>query len=110
MVQDKNNRETHLISKTNASPTTADPLQRYLQQVSQYPILSEEEEKELVEKVRSHKDVEAARKLVTSHLRLVVKIAMEYRAAYQNILDLIQEGNVGLLRAIKNYNPDKGLA
>ncbi len=108
MSQNKNHIETQLIPKTAATPTSTDPLQRYLQQVSQYPILSEEEEKNLVEKVRVHKDVEAARTLVTSHLRLVVKIAMEYRAAYQNILDLIQEGNVGLLRAIKNYNPDKG--
>ncbi len=85
-----------------------DPLKRYMQAVSQYPLLSEEEEKSLVEKVQKHKDVEAARKLVTSHLRLVVKIAMEYRSAYQNILDLIQEGSVGLLHAVKNFDPGKG--
>ncbi len=107
MTQDQKNKETQLIAQTSL-PSTSDPLQRYLQQVSRYPLLSEEEEKELVQKVRETKDVEAARKLVTSHLRLVVRIAMEYRAAYQNILDLIQEGNLGLLRAVKNYNPDKG--
>lgn len=87
---------------------TSDPLARYMQQVSKYPILSDEEEKKLVEKVIEHQDVEAAKKLVTSHLRLVVKIAMEYRSAYHNVLDLIQEGNVGLLRAVKNFDPSKG--
>jgi len=107
MTQEQKNKEAQLITQTSL-PSTSDPLQRYLQQVSRYPLLSEEEEKGLVQKVRENKDVEAARKLVTSHLRLVVKIAMEYRAAYQNILDLIQEGNLGLLRAVKNYNPDKG--
>jgi len=85
-----------------------DPLRRYMQAVSQYPILSAEEEKSLVEKVQKDRDVEAARKLVTSHLRLVVKIAMEYRSAYQNVLDLIQEGSVGLLRAVKSFDPSKG--
>jgi len=87
---------------------TSDPLSRYMQKVSQYPLLSDEEEKSLVERVREHRDVEAAKKLVTSHLRLVVKIAMEYRNAYYNVLDLIQEGNVGLLRAVKNFDPTKG--
>ncbi len=87
---------------------TSDPLARYMQQVSKYPILSDEEEKKLVEQVIQHQDVEAAKKLVTSHLRLVVKIAMEYRSAYHNVLDLIQEGNVGLLRAVKNFDPSKG--
>ncbi len=85
-----------------------DPLGRYLQKVSQYPLLTDEEERELVERVQKHHDVEAAKKLVTSHLRLVVKIAMEYRSAFQNLLDLIQEGNVGLLRAVKSFDPAKG--
>jgi RNA polymerase sigma-32 factor len=85
-----------------------DPLSRYMQKVSQYPLLTDEEEKDLVERVQKHHDVEAAKKLVTSHLRLVVKIAMEYRTAFQNVLDLIQEGNVGLLRAVKSFDPSKG--
>ena len=92
----------------NQSLVPSDPLQQYLQKVSQYPLLTEEEEKHLVEKMQKFKDVDAAKKLVTSHLRLVVKIAMEYRNAYQNVLDLIQEGNVGLLKAVKNYDPEKG--
>src|SRR5262245_27883022 len=85
-----------------------DPLARYLQKVNQYPLLSDEEERELIERVQKNHDVEAAKKLVTSHLRLVVKIAMEYRSAFQNLLDLIQEGNVGLLRAVKSFDPAKG--
>jgi len=95
-------------STENRGLMPVDPLSRYMKTVSQYPILSDEEEKELVERVQKHRDVEAARKLVTSHLRLVVKIAMEYRSAYQNVLDLIQEGSVGLLRAVKSYDPAKG--
>ncbi len=92
----------------NRDITKSDPLTRYMQQVSQYPLLTDIEEKDLVQKVRENRDVEAAKKLVTSHLRLVVKIAMEYRNAYYNVLDLIQEGNVGLLRAVKNFDPSKG--
>ncbi|MBF0492904.1 MAG: RNA polymerase factor sigma-32 [Deltaproteobacteria bacterium] len=107
MTEIKNKKRTLGLQK-NQTLVPSDPLQQYLQKVSRYPLLSEEEEKELVEKMHQFKDVEAAKKLVTSHLRLVVKIAMEYRSAYQNVLDLIQEGNVGLLKAVKNYDPEKG--
>lgn len=85
-----------------------DPLKRYLQEVASYPVLSPQDEEELARKFHDKGDVEAARQLVTTHLRLVVKIAMEYRNAYHNILDLIQEGNVGLLQAVKHFDPDKG--
>ena len=85
-----------------------DPLRRYIAEVSKYPLLSKEEEDELARKFRDSGDKDAARILVTSHLRLVVKIAMEYRTAYGNVLDLVQEGNVGLLRSIKTFDPDKG--
>lgn len=85
-----------------------DPLRAYLAEVSQFPLLSEEEELEYAKKYHESGDVEAARKLVTSHLRLVARIAMEYRRATQNILDLIQEGNVGLMKAVKKYDPAKG--
>lgn len=85
-----------------------DPLTRYLQEVRAYPVLSLDEEKELARRFHELGDVEAAKKLVTTHLRLVVRIAMEYRSAYHNILDLIQEGNVGLLQAVKHYEPEKG--
>ncbi|MFO1518919.1 MAG: RNA polymerase factor sigma-32 [bacterium] len=98
--KERERRETGLVP--------VDPLSRYMQTVSKYPLLTDEEEKELVERVQNHRDVEAAKKLVHSHLRLVVKIAMEYRTAFQNVLDLIQEGNVGLLRAVKSFDPTKG--
>lgn len=87
---------------------TIDPLRRYIQEISKYPFLTTKEEKELIQRFHETGDKEAVKKLVTSHLRLVVKIAREYRAAYFNLLDLIQEGNVGLLRAVKSFNPEKG--
>ena len=87
--------------------TVLDPLQRYIQEVQRYPFLTAEEELQLAQKMREG-DKEAARKLVTAHLRLVVKIAMEYRRSYYNVLDLIQEGNVGLLHAVKKFDPEKG--
>lgn len=85
-----------------------DPLKRYLQEVRLYPILSAEDERDLARLYHEKGDIEAAKKLVTTHLRLVVRIAMEYRSAYNNVLDLIQEGNVGLLHAVKHYESDKG--
>ena len=85
-----------------------DPLKKYLAEVSKYPVLSRDEELEIATKIHMHKDREAAQKLVISNLKLVVKIALEYYNTYLNILDLIQEGNVGLLHAVKKYNPYKG--
>jgi RNA polymerase sigma-32 factor len=85
-----------------------DPLTRYLKEVESYPVLTLEEEKELAKRYHELGDVEAAKKLVLTHLKLVVRIAMEYRSAYHNVLDLIQEGNIGLLQAVKHYDPDKG--
>jgi len=89
-------------------PLPFDPLKKYLAEISMHPVLSREEEFKLAEKVYKHKDKEAAQKLVISNLKLVVKIALEYYNTYLNILDLIQEGNVGLMHAVKKYNPYKG--
>ncbi len=89
-------------------PTPYDPLKKYLSEVSKYPVLSRNEELKLALKVLKYNDREAAHKLAISNLKLVVKIALEYYNAYLNILDLIQEGNVGLLHAVKKYNPYKG--
>ncbi|UCD84162.1 MAG: RNA polymerase factor sigma-32 [Deltaproteobacteria bacterium] len=97
-----------MSGKKKDSLVVTDPLQRYLQEVSRFPLLSREEENELVKRLREQEDIEAAKKLVTSNLRLVVKIAMEYRTTYHNILDLIQEGNIGLMKAVSKYDPDKG--
>lgn len=89
-------------------PIPFDPLKKYLSEISRHSILSREEELEIAEKAHRYKDSEASQKLVTSNLRLVVKIALEYYNTYLNILDLIQEGNVGLVHAVKKYNPYKG--
>ncbi|MBF0106645.1 MAG: RNA polymerase factor sigma-32 [Deltaproteobacteria bacterium] len=97
------------IVKSRADLIPTDPLNRYLIEVSRYPILSPEEEKEIAEHYQKHQDKESAQKLVLANLRLVVKIAIEYRSAYYNILDLIQEGNLGLLRAVQKYDVDRGV-
>ena len=87
-----------------------DNLQSYLREVSRFPLLEPEEETELARRVRDHGDTEAAFRIISSHLRLVVRIAMDFQRRWmQNVLDLIQEGNVGLLRAVNKFDPDKGI-
>ncbi|WP_231714423.1 sigma-70 family RNA polymerase sigma factor [Desulfonema ishimotonii] len=87
-----------------------DPLQRYLSEVSRYKLLTREEERELASRVRDHGDRDAAYSLVTSNLRLVVKIALEFQRVWmQNLLDLIQEGNIGLMQAVKKFDPYKNV-
>jgi RNA polymerase sigma-32 factor len=87
-----------------------DPLQRYLTEISGYKLLTREEERELGIRVREHGDKDAAYKLVTSNLRLVVKIALEFQRVWmQNLLDLIQEGNIGLMQAVKKFDPYKNV-
>ncbi len=87
-----------------------DPLQRYLWEIGQHKLLTKEEEKELALRVMEDGDREAAYKLVTSNLRLVVKIAMEFQRVWmQNLLDLIQEGNIGLMQAVRKFDPYKGV-
>jgi RNA polymerase sigma-32 factor len=81
-------------------------LQRYLQEISQFPLLSREETEELAIRYHETEDPEAAYKLVSSNLRLVVKVAMDFQKYWmQNFLDLIQEGNVGLVQAAKKFDP-----
>jgi RNA polymerase sigma-32 factor len=92
----------------DSSAIPFDPLKKYLSEISHHSVLSREEELEIAEKAHRYKDSEASQRLVTSNLRLVVKIALEYYNTYLNILDLIQEGNVGLVHAVKKYNPYKG--
>lgn len=82
-----------------------DPLKKYLVEIRRFPLLTREEELELAKKWYEEKDRYAAYRLVVSNLRLVVKIAFDYQRAYTNILDLIQEGNLGLLQAVKKFNP-----
>lgn len=101
-------KSKQLIPKPERALVPGDPLRRYLAEVSKFPILTEEVEKKLMANYQATGDREAARQLVGSHLRLVVKIAMEYRSAYWNLMDLIQEGNLGLVTAIQKFNPEKG--
>jgi RNA polymerase sigma-32 factor len=86
-----------------------DPLQRYLTEIRRYQLLTREEERELGIRYREHGDIEAAYKLVTGNLRLVVMIAREYQRATRNLLDLIQEGNIGLMEAVKKFDPYRGI-
>ena len=99
---DEEAESTVALSKT-------DPLARYMQEVSRHPVLSREAEHELAVRYAQTGDLDAAYRLVASNLRLVVKIAYEYRRAAFNVLDLIQEGNVGLMNAVKKYDPFKGV-
>ena len=80
----------------------------YLQEIKKFPILSANEEFLLAKKFKETGDTEAAHKLVTSHLRLVAKIAMGYRGYGLPVTDLISEGNVGIMQAVKKFDPDKG--
>ncbi len=86
-----------------------DPLTAYINEIRQYPELSAEEEKELALHYQDTGDVQAAYKLITNNLMLVVKIAMTFRREWQNVMDLIQEGNVGLMKAVKNFDPFRGV-
>jgi RNA polymerase sigma-32 factor len=80
----------------------------YLKQIQQYPFLSQEEENDLAYRVLQNQDINAAHILVTSHLRLVVKIAFKMKKYGVSMLDLISEGNIGLMHAVKKFNPDLG--
>jgi RNA polymerase sigma-32 factor len=86
-----------------------DPLSRYLAEIRRFPILTREEETEIAKRYQRYHNPEDAYRLVTANLRLVVKIANEFARASKNLLDLIQEGNVGLMEAVKNFDPYRGI-
>ncbi len=88
---------------------TTNALQKYLAELRKYSLMTREEERQVAIKAYEEHDIESRNKLVTSNLRLVVKIAMEYRRAYSQILDLIQEGNAGLVQAVNRFNPYRGV-
>ncbi len=86
-----------------------DPMAAYLREVQRHPLLTPEQTHELAAKFVETQDPAIAAQLVTANLRLVVKIAYEYRRAYKNIMDLVQEGNIGLMQAVKRYDPYRGV-
>jgi RNA polymerase sigma-32 factor len=83
-------------------------LESYLIQINQFPLLTQKEEYDLAVRYRKHNDINAAHKLITSNLRFVVKVAFEYKSYGVKLADLIQEGNIGLMMAVKKFNPEKG--
>jgi RNA polymerase sigma-32 factor len=91
-----------------AVPAVADNLTLYLAEIHKFPVLSAEEEHRLAVKFYEEKDLEAAHRLITSNLRFVVKIAAEYRSYGMKMLDMIQEGNIGLMMAVRKFNPSRG--
>jgi RNA polymerase sigma-32 factor len=96
-------------AKEGRSIARQDPLQVYMREVQRYRLLTSEEQHDLAVRYHEEGDVDAARQLITANLRLVVKIAYDYRRAYRNLLDLVQEGNIGLMQAVKKYDPYRGV-
>lgn len=97
------------MAQSNLPTLSSDSgLSRYLQEIRKFPMLELDEEFMLAKRYKEHEDPEAAQKLITSHLRLVAKIAMGYRGYGLPISEVISEGNVGLMQAVKRFEPDKG--
>ena len=101
--------EGDLAAPPSGDVVESGPLQQYMAEVSRYPLLSLEEESRLARKYHEEGDVRAAYTLVLANLRLVVKIAYEFRRNFVNFMDLIQEGNIGLMRAVEKFDPYKGV-
>src|ERR1700738_5627115 len=91
-----------------SSLTPEDTLTRYLQEIRKFPLLEPQQEFMLAKRWREHGDSKAAHQLVTSHLRLVAKIAMGYRGYGLPLAEVISEGNIGLMQAVKRFEPEKG--
>ena len=89
-------------------PIETDGLRIYLSQIERYPVLSREEENKLALQYRDRMDEQAGQILITSNLRFVIKVALGYRNYGVKLMDLIQEGNIGLMKAVERYDPDKG--
>lgn len=98
-----------LVKAGESSVTRTDPLQAYMNEVHRHSLLTREEEVSLARQYRQTGDVQAAYRLVASNLRLVVKLAHEYHRNPLSLLDLVQEGNIGLMQAVKKYDPERGV-
>lgn len=90
-------------------PSALGSLESYVQAVNRFPILSQEDEVALAKRLRTDNDLEAARQLIVSHLRVVVSVARGYTGYGLSQADLIQEGNIGLMKAVKRYDPERGV-
>ena len=101
--------EAPRAKRETGSLARRDPLSAYMSETRRYPLLTPEEEHDLAVKLVEHGDTGAARKLIEANLRLVVKIAYEYRRAHRNLLDLVQEGNIGLIQAVGKFDPYRGV-
>jgi len=95
--------------RSTGSLARRDPLAAYMAETRRYPLLTPQEEHDLAVRLVEHQDSAAARRLVEANLRLVVKIAYEYRRAHKNLLDLVQEGNIGLIQAVSKFDPYRGV-
>lgn len=98
-----------LVPSSDTGLARKDPLQAYMAEVTRHPLLKREEEYALAKNYQQTGDVRAAYRLVASNLRLVVKLAHEYHRNPLSLLDLVQEGNIGLMQAVKKYDPDRGV-
>lgn len=107
-MSDENKDQLPILPEVPALPSMVDGLTRYLAEIKRFPILGAEEEYMLAKRWQEHQDPKAAEKLVGSHLRLVAKIASGYRGYGLSVVDLIAEGNVGLMQALRKYDPEKG--
>ena len=109
-IMDNRNEKNKKKKAPDKSLVKFDPLQRYLAEISNYKLLTRKQEKKLGIRIQEHDDEEAAYIMVTSNLRLVVKIALEFQRVWmQNLLDLIQEGNIGLMQAVRKFDPYKNV-
>ncbi len=107
-IELENNEQALIPTTERGLTTTKDPLTLYLNEVRKYPLLTKEQEVEIAKKYYETKDPQLAQTLVKSNLRFVVKIAAEYAKFSSRLIDVIQEGNVGLMHAVKEFNPYKG--
>ena len=96
------------VLKKSTDLKVQDPLTLYLKEISRHKLLTIDEERELTAELLRTGDIDVAKKLVLANLRLVVKIALEYKNSYKNVMDLIQEGNIGLMKAVSKYDLSKG--
>jgi len=97
------------MKRVATSSSTASSLELYLSEINRFPLLTVEEEQRLAREFRAGLDTRSAHRLVTANLRFVVKVAYEYRSYGFRMADLIQEGNIGLMKAVQKFDPDKGI-